>query len=158
MDIFKYLDVEYSFNNRPQYYSPDLNVERGLTILTLILKICCRHNRSSFNRIQVLSWAIRSNKSRLTFERILRREIKPEDIIIRHEPWLNRALDIALAEDLIQNVNGDRFQLTNRGDGFSQQIINDDFSFSEEKNFLLNVKRQVTENNLEDLVKAVTNI
>lgn len=158
MDVLEFLDVEFSFSPRPQYYSPDLNVERNLVLLTLILKICCRSNRSSFNRIQVLNWAIKNNKTRYTFERLIANDIKPFDIIVRHEPWLNRILDIAVAEGLIEIVNGNRFQLSANGDTFVKEIINEDNYFSVEKTFLNDIKSYVTENKLDELVKAVTHI
>ncbi|WP_191560685.1 hypothetical protein [Metabacillus idriensis] len=158
MNVLEFLDVEFSFSPRPQYFSPDLNVERNLVLLTLILKICCRSNRSSFNRIQVLNWAIKSSKTRYTFKRLIENDIKPFDIIVRHEPWLNRILDIAVAEGLIEIVNGKSFQLSDAGDRFVEEIIKEESYFSDEKTFLNNIKSYVTENKLDELVKAVTHL
>ncbi|SDP38106.1 hypothetical protein [Halobacillus aidingensis] len=157
MELVSHLNVKYSFSKRPQYYSPDLNVERGISILVLILRICCRSNRSSYQRIQVLNWVVKNKSSREEFINFLKSPSILNTVIIRHEPWLNRTIDIAIGEGIVEVSNGKNIALTELGVNFATEIINSKL-FIPEREFLMKVKKTATEKKLEELIKLVSDL
>jgi hypothetical protein len=66
-------------------------------------------------------------------------------LIVRFEPFLNRAVDFAIGEGLIKRTGGNRIELTNLGKSLAGELKNAEGAFAAEKQFMHAVGQAVTE-------------
>ena len=109
------LDTPFLFGSRPESLPGDLRPMWRIAAVLLILGIASRGKKSSFGRLHVLNWAIRTEETRAALKSLIRGGATPETVVVRIEPSLNRAVDLASAEGFLQRVSGDRVQLTGLG-------------------------------------------
>jgi hypothetical protein len=146
----------FRFTARPIAIPPDLRPIWRMTILVLFLHRCCRHGKSSLKKLHVLNWAIRHPASRQTLLDVLGGRALPDRAIVRFDPALNRALDLAKGEKLVEQVSGDRFQITAKGQQLAEEAMSDPECLTSEKWFMSEVASQVTEVTINRLLGAVS--
>lgn len=150
--------VKFSFKARPIPIPVDLRPDWRLAIILLILYKCCRSSRGSLRKLHVLNWAIRTSEARSIFQQLVDGRISPVDVIVRYEPGLSRAIDLALGEGLVEKVDGDRIQLTQKGKKCAADIGGLSDCFEQEKIFLNNVGKAITEKRLQGLIDMVVGV
>jgi len=146
----------FRFAARPIAIPPDLRPLWRLTILVLFLQRCCRQGKSSLKKLHVLNWAIRHPASRQTLLDVLEGRARPDRAIVRFDPAFNRALDLAKGEKLVEQVSGDRFQLTAKGQLVAEEAMKDEECMTSEKWFMSQIASQVTEAKINKLLGAVS--
>lgn len=147
--------ASFRFSARPIAIPPDLRPVWRMTILVLFLHRCCRQGKSSLKKLHVLNWAIRHPASRQTLLDVLEGRVRPDRAIVRFDPALNRALDLAKGEELVEQVSGDRFQITAKGQLLAEEAMNDSACLTSEKWFMSEVGSKVTEVKINQLLGAV---
>ena len=65
--------------------------------------------------------------------------------MVRIEPSLNRAVNLAIGEELLKNVNGDRIELTPKGMAMAEAMLALRGLFEVEKAFFRRIRGAVTE-------------
>lgn len=133
-----------TFRRQPSSLSADLRPYWRVAILILSLKICCKGGKSNLQRLYVLNWAIRTSESREEFKEVISGRLSPEDVIVRFDPGLVRALDFAIGEGLVLRIGGDRVELSESGSRFADELSKSDL-FDVERDFLATVRSGVTE-------------
>jgi hypothetical protein len=149
-------DSPFVFSPRPSAIPADQRPDWRVILILLTLYKCCRSNKSSFKRLHVLNWATRNEEARQNFFMLLDGKINPGDIIVRHEPGLNRAIDLALGERLLRIIKGNRVELTEHGLSVVQEIEKSHDCLKLEREFLDVVSRRLTEQKVQELVEMVT--
>ena len=144
-DFIPELDTPFVFNKRPIAISPDLRPEWKIAVTLLLLKICCRQTRSSYGRLHLLSWAVRTDRTRVDFQRTLDGSRTLDTLSVRIEPSLNRAVNLALGEKLLNSVKGDKIELAPLGNQMAEELLKRDDLFEVEKQFFLSVRSKVSE-------------
>lgn len=139
------LDAGFTFERRPLSMPGDLRPGWRIAAIALLMNKCCRQNRTSFARLHVLSWAIRTDASRASLLAAVDGLLTPDSVIARVEPSLNRAVDFALGEGLLRRIGGDRLELTQAGLAFAEEVDNDDRTFAAEKEFISTLRKRLTE-------------
>lgn len=143
---FDNLDTLLVFRSRPEAIPSDFRPIWRICLILLILQLASRSQKSSISKIQILNWAIRSKESRESLLRSIDGKVSPDTIALRIEPSLNRAIDLAQGEGLIEFVNGKNIQLTWHGGNVVKKLLELDSLFTEEKSFLLEIgKSKLTE-------------
>jgi len=157
-ELLDYLDVRFSFREQPIPLQPQLRVIWGLSILVLILHICCRRERSSITRLHLLNWAVRDNENRERLIALLENRWSPFVNLIRCEPGFNRAIEYAIAESLVEVVDGSndlRIHLLNKGRQLANEIIAEENCLQDEKVFLREKCSSVTEELAKSLLRQI---
>jgi len=131
----EYFAVKFTFSRRPAPLPPDLRPMWRVSILLLILQHC-RSHRSSLQR----------------FKDLLAGQLSPSDIIVRYEPALIQAIDFALGGILVRRVGGDKLELTEKGAKLAVKLMEDQWTLSPEKAFLQEVRPQIAENRIRQIV------
>lgn len=139
------LNTEIVFRRRPLSLPEDLRPAWRIGLLVLLLSTCCRSGKSSRARIHVLSWGIRTKKSQLDLVAAISGDLNPSNLLVRFDPFLDRALDFAIGEDLIQLVGGKSVALTSTGKQLAEEIRQSDTVFAAEKVFIDSIGQKVTE-------------
>jgi hypothetical protein len=134
----------FSFNARPEPVAGDLRMSWGIAILLLSL-LNSRGKKGSFQKLQFLAHAVRIPEGRDDVRALLQGKLRPSDISVRVEPWLNRAVSFAYALKLISVDNGKSVSLTDKGIEIANTIANGPDVLSEERAFLREIAPKLTE-------------
>lgn len=106
------LDVPFRFRRRPVPVPANRRLAYRLAVVLLLLRNCCRKNKSSLKRLHFLDWAIRSVRRAESVRNMRRIDLGPT--IIRYDPAVDGALRFAAAEKLVVIADG-RITLSERG-------------------------------------------
>lgn len=150
-DVDKLLNVPFRFKRRPPPLPGDLRPDWRIATLVLLLEKC--HGRSATMRqLHVLTWATRSPQNRAAFLKAYNGEPDLEYPIVRIEPTLNRAIDFASGEGLVQRTR-DRIALTERGAAFAKELGEAEGLLVEEKAFLGAIKGKISQKTIERVLE-----
>ncbi|ACB95789.1 hypothetical protein Bind_2169 [Beijerinckia indica subsp. indica ATCC 9039] len=138
------LSGPFSFTARPEPVAGDLRMSWGIAILLLSLR-SSRGKKGSFQKLQFLAHAVRIAEGRDDVRALLRGDLRPSDISVRVEPWLNRAVAFAHALKLVSVDRGKSISLTDKGATVANAIASDKGVLSEERTFLFEVAPKLTE-------------
>ncbi len=164
------LDVSFTFTRRPCALPCVMRPAWRLHVLVLILDQC-RGGKASLEQLHVLNWAIRTEESRQLFLQFIKGRRAPNQIIVRYDPSLSRAIGFAFAEKIVarhekqaalfEDGNGKnagkkkappyRVLLSDRGHLLVQQIKGMTDAFVVEKEFLRAIGKKVTQEQIEML-------
>ncbi|WP_338752289.1 hypothetical protein [Janibacter alittae] len=112
--VLGWLDAPMNFTARADPISPDFRPERRVAVCMLIVDKC-RAGKASWKAMHVLSWALQSPK-RVDMLTNLKNGANLLDIpVVRFEPALDRALDLALGVGFLTRDGVGPFELTGAG-------------------------------------------
>lgn len=138
-------DTSFSFQRRPISLPGDLRPTWRIGLLVILLSQCCRQQRSSLTRLHVLSWAVRSKANHDDLLSLVNHALPPDALIVRFDPAVNRAIDLAIGERLINRVDGSRIELSDSGRGFAKEIFSDEQLYLTEKALIASIRHKVSE-------------
>jgi hypothetical protein len=144
MNDFDVLDVKFTFVSRPRDLPGDLRPNWRVPVLMLMLDMCSRGGKSSLYKLHLLNWVIRSEEQRDLLLQNLSDEPDYSQIRIQVEPSFIQAIQFAVAEKLVERLDGNRVQITERGKQFANDIKESDSLVSEQK-FLKSTGLRLTE-------------
>jgi hypothetical protein len=134
----------FSFTSRPDPVAGDLRMSWGIGILLLSL-LCSHGRRGSFQKLQFLAHSVRVREGREDVRSMLRGNLRTSEISVRVEPWLNRAVNFAHGLGLVDVTKGKSVTLTERGREVANAINANKDIFVEERTFLAEVTKKLTE-------------
>lgn len=138
------LDTPFIFRARPESLPGDLRPLWRVAVLLLILQLACRGARASFGQLHVLNWALKSVDNRIQIEQVINGEKPVAATFVRIEPSLNRAVDLAHGEGLVERVHPGRIQLTQKGRKAAQMVLEAEYLMTTEKAFLRQIGKRLT--------------
>jgi hypothetical protein len=144
------LNTEFVFRQRPEAIPGDLRPIWRIGLVLLMLYMASRGGKSSFGKLHVLNWALRSQEGRKVLLDILERRLSPGTVIVRIEPSLNRAVDLAHGECLVKR-NKVGIELTSQGQAEAKRILEQKDIYLQEKEFLNAAGKRVTEKLVKEL-------
>ncbi|PHZ60674.1 hypothetical protein CRG86_007040 [Photobacterium leiognathi] len=134
MDLF---DIEpqngIKFNYRGASVDAELRPLWRISLLALILYKLCSGNKANLKKIQVLYALVSSDKKRAAYRRGL---FSSENINIRFDPLVDRAIDIGIGEKLFAIDDAKSIKLTPKGVKFAKKIDVDTNLFILESDFI----------------------
>jgi hypothetical protein len=158
------IDVPFTFRQRPTPLPCDLRPAWRLHLLVLIVDRCWG-GKATLEQLHVLNWASRTEETRAAFLQFIRGRRAPNQIIVRYDPSLSRAAQLALAEGIVVRferqltlaMNSEpsstpyRLALTEKGRRLVREIAGMKDCFIEEKRFFDAIRRKVTQTEVEAL-------
>lgn len=151
-DILRYFEVPFQFRSRPESLPGDLRPVWRMCLLILMLAKVCRGDRASFRKLYILNWAIRSAENKEILLEVLERSSRPQSLIIRVEPSLNRAVDFGIGEGCLEIQSGKRVSLTEKGRSIARLLEDDPIIFEYEKKFLDHVGNRLSETMVHEIL------
>jgi hypothetical protein len=158
MRIEDYLDIQFNFSPRPSPLDAELRVSWRLPLLLLILNKCCRQNRSTVLRLNILNSALNNKFLQRQLFALLERQLHPGDILIRVDPTLNLVINYGLAENLIRRMESGQLELTDKGIGLAILLDRKNGLFEREKLFLNSLGKRLTEVKVNEINTALQRI
>ncbi len=138
------LSGPFSFAAKPAPIAGDLRMSWGISILLLSL-LYARGKKGSFQKLQFLAHAVRIPDIRADVRALLRGDLRPSEVSVRVEPWLNRAVAYTHALDLVSVDKGKSISLTPNGVAVAKKIATNKDLLHEEHAFLADVSPKLTE-------------
>ena len=139
------LKADFVFSRRPLAIPGDLRPTWRIALIVLLLKNCCRGGRSSFARLHVLSWGIRTLESQSELKAAAEGDIPLSAVIVRFDPFLDRAIDFAIGEKLVIHRGGKLVELTEDGRRLAAEVQRDRSLLAIEKDFMSSIRYVVSE-------------
>ena len=146
-----------SFTQRPIPIPADYRPIYKIALLVLILRLCCRSETSNLLKLHLFSWALTSDKNLMKLREYVTSNFQTDFSVWGIEPALNRALQLAIAENICEVVNGKNYKLTEKGFKFYEMINSDKELFNNEKIFLNFIgKIKITDSRIDAMSKQWT--
>lgn len=115
------LNVPFSFERRPEPLPASLRPERRLPLLLLLVAKCHGAN-ASWMSLQLLSWAVRSNEHMKLIVSLRAGSDVPDRPLVRFEPALSRAIDLAVGLGFLELKASRTYRLTQDGRQFLGEL------------------------------------
>ena len=138
------LDGPFSFAERPEPIAGDLRMSWGIAVLLLSL-LNSRGKKANFQKLQFLAHAVRVSEGREDVRRLLSGQLRPSEVSVRIEPWLNRAVALAHSLKLVSVDRGKSVALTQDGNNVARSIAQRTELLSEVRSFLGEVAPRLTD-------------
>lgn len=146
-----------SFTQRPIPIPADYRPMYKIALIVMILRLCCRAETSNLLKLHLFSWALSSDKNLLKLREYVTSNFQSDFSVWGIEPALNRALQLAIAENICEVVGGKNYKLTEKGFRFYEMINGDRELFEKEKVFLNFIgKSKITDNRINAMSKQWT--
>jgi hypothetical protein len=147
---------------RPTPLPCDLRPIWRIAALVLILNQC-RQRRATIEQLHVMNWSIRSRKAQDQFLAYIQGLKSPNEVVVRYDPSLTRAIDFALGAGIVERYekmdgidDGKtqyRLTLSQQGEALAGELMEDEDIFVTEKAFLQDIGRKITQKQIADLFK-----
>jgi hypothetical protein len=146
------LDGPFELRSRPEPLPGDLRLAWGIALAILILGRS-RGKRASLQKLHFMAYSARTKATRAETMRVFTGAVSPGDLVVRVEPWLNRAVTFATAGGLIVSEHGKSFKLTDEGIKVLERISSAEHVMAEEKAFLNAVSARATESSIDRVMR-----
>ena len=134
----------FSYTKRPDPVAGDLRMSWGIGILLLSL-FYCHGKKGSFQKLQFLAHAVRTPEGREDVRALIVGKLRVTEVSVRVEPWLNRAVSYAHALRFVDVAKGKSVGLTKLGRTVAAELDADQVIFKEERAFLAEIAKSLTE-------------
>ena len=105
-------------------------------------------------KLHLFSWALTSDKNLIKLREYVTSNFQSDFSVWGIEPALNRALQLAIAENICEVINGKNYKLTEKGFKFYEMINSDKELFNNEKTFLNFIgKTKITDSRIDVMSK-----
>ena len=145
------LDAEFVFTNRPAPVPADIRADWRIPLLLLIVK-SCRGQRASLQQLQAIAWAAIFEESRADFLSAFRGEADPAALLIRYDPAVTRAINLAVGLDLLIWQGGSRLCLTGAGEEMLAKILKAENVLADERAFLAELGASIPMNRIDKML------
>jgi hypothetical protein len=146
------LDGPFELTSRPEPVPGDLRMAWGIALVILILGRS-RGKRASLQKLHFMAHSARTKESREEVRRVFTGDRSPADLVVRVEPWLNRAIAFATAAGLIALEHGRSLKLTDDGLKTLERISSAESVMTEERTFLDVISPRATEAAVEKVMR-----
>jgi hypothetical protein len=146
------LDGPFELTARPGPVPGDLRLAWGIALVILILGRS-RGKRASLQKLHFMAHAARTKETREEVTRVFAGELGPGDLVVRVEPWLNRAVAFATAGGLAMLEGGKSVKLTDDGVKTYERISSAASVMVEERDFLGAISTRATEAAVEKVMR-----
>lgn len=145
-----------TFTKRPISIFPSYRPMYRVCLNLMVLKMNCNGGKGSLLKLHLFSWALKSEENMKKLQEYFISDFTRSDIYFGIEPTLNRALDYAIAENLI-GMDGAKYFIKTKGEELFKKIIADKELFSNEKSVLVAIGKNISEAQIIKLQKNWSN-
>ncbi|SFT36848.1 hypothetical protein SAMN02910340_00446 [Methanosarcina thermophila] len=154
-DFISKIDT-FTFEKRPEPIPPVLRPQWRIILILIILSYC-NGKKASFSMLYALNWGIQKLNQTKFKDYITNSGESSLVLQINNDPFLIKALDLALGEGLIEITNtsgGDRVSLSQRGLNTVNELFRKNECFLEERRFLEDIKDYLKITKMEGIFKG----
>ena len=138
------------FDAKPDAIPYNYRISYKISIICLMIYSCCGRRGCSLIKMHIIGSALSDNRFRKKLMTFLNSHLQ-YNIIIRFDPALNRALEFAIADEMIVQQGNGTYKLTEKGKKLAKAISDDKTIFRSEKEILSEISLGLTEERIEEL-------
>jgi len=143
IDVVELLDVAFDFERQPDPVPAALRPERRVPLVLLL--VAKSHGAgASWKGLQLLSWVVRDPEHAELLMALREDRDIPDRPVVRFEPALDRALDLATGLGLLEQKASRVFRLTDAGKRVVEELDGSD-AFARERKVLEVLAGKVTQ-------------
>ena len=142
---------EITFVNRPIQVPYNYRIVYKICKIVLIMGKACKRGGCSTLKLHIISNAISSNEALKELRKFLENTSNRVSII-RFDPALTRAINYALAENIIDIQANGKIKLTDLGKKIYDEILHDENIMIMEKDSLNSISDKLTEAKIEEII------
>ena len=116
-----------------------------VSLICLIIDLACVRGGASSTKIHMINVALNDSSVREDIDRLIQGNYLAESIPLRFDPSVNRAINYALADNLITRQANGNFKLTTKGKFLVEQINLDECLMVAEKLYLRTIGGKLSE-------------
>lgn len=145
MDVNSYINNDIIFNSKAPAVPFNYRISYKIALICSIIGKCCGKKGCSAIKLQMITAATASAKARDELFSLIDKPHATETAIIRFDPAISRALNLALADNVILRQSNGLYRLTDRGKALVASIYKDDTILTVEKRLLSDLSNKLTE-------------
>lgn len=151
-DFFNNIESAPQFSRRAVNIPGDYRNAWRISVLCLLLQRG-RADTLTLPHLHVLWWAVRSSRTRSIFLRWLEGSKGPDEFLVRFDPSLITAVDLAIGEGLVQREPTGNIKLTGAGKLLAGAVGHEASVLVSEKAFLDALPNRITQQQIRDLLE-----
>lgn len=138
------------FDAKPDAIPYNYRISYKVSILCLLIQMCCGRRGCSLIKMHMIGSALSDKRYKEKLLRFLNSYVQ-YGLIVRFDPSLNRALEFALADEMIVQQGNGTYKLTEKGKSLAKQIIDDKAILRMEKEVLEEISLDLTEDRIKEI-------
>lgn len=119
--LLKVMDAQFVIREVPDAISADLRPVWRVGLCVVILKHS-RASTASLRKLHVMSWSLSKEENFSLIVKALDDDRFKRKLIVRYDPALDRAMDFAVGEKLVNINSSAKYKLTELGERFYKEI------------------------------------
>ena len=147
------LTDEIVFDAKPDAVPYNYRISYKLSQICLIIAMCCAgRSGCSIVKLHILSSALNTKDNMDKLVRYTNSQVT--SLIVRFDPAVNRAVNYALADQLVMHLKNGTLKLTDKGKALVKEIQKDNALMTVEKEFLSKIGNKLTTEKIDHLMSA----
>lgn len=138
------------FEAKPDAIPYNYRISYKISIICLIISVCCGRRGCSLIKMHIIGSALTDNRFKQKLMKFLKSHLQC-GLIVRFDPALNRALEYAIADEMIIQQGNGTYKLTEKGKKLAKEISNDEKIFKSEKETLNEISLSLTEERIKEI-------
>ena len=149
----KFIKNDIIFNSKADAVPFNYRISYKVSLICLIIGKCCGKKGCSATKLQMINAAVSTSKSRKELLGFINDALITEVTLIRFDPAISRAINYALADNLIYHQANGLFRLVDKGKELVENIYKDIELMNVEKNFFRELSNRLTEDIIESIAQ-----
>lgn len=138
------------FDAKPDAVPYNYRISYKVSIICLLIYKCCGRRGCSLIKMHIIASALADNRFYEKLIKFLNSHLQYE-FIVRFDPALNRALEYALADELIVQQGNGTYKLSAKGKELAKMIADDKEVLENEKTILEDISLNLSEDRIKEI-------
>ena len=139
------------FDERPDSIPYNYRISYRIAVICLIIRICSQKKGCQLLKLHIVSAALDDDKLVFKLKRSLK--LNNNELVIRFDPALNRAIEYAVSEKIIIQQVNKTYKLSKDGRNFADELIKDHTILVNEKQRLERIKQELDETTIHNILE-----
>ena len=153
MDVNSYINNDIVFDAKASAVPYNYRISYKIALICAIIGKCCGKKGCSAIKLQMINAATTSKKARVELFKLIDNPFTTETTIIRFDPSISRAINLAIADEIIFRQSNGLYRLRDKGKALLNEIYKDEETFIVEKQLLFDLSNKLTEDIIDRIAK-----
>lgn len=154
MDTSLVISNDIIFDAKASPVPYNYRISYKVSLICLIIGKCCGKKGCSAIKLQMINSATCSQKAKTELFELIRHQFVGETTLIRFDPAISRAVDLAIVEGIVYRQANSLYRLTEKGKSLVESIYQDDSIMQEEKVLFSELANKLTEDLIERIAET----
>ena len=145
MDVNDYINNDIIFDAKASAVPYNYRISYKIALICAIIGKCCGKKGCSALKLQMINASTTSKKAKEELFNLIDNPFITETTIIRFDPAISRAINLAMADGVIFRQSNGLYRLKDKGKALLNAIYKDDETLAVEKQLLSELSNRLTE-------------